>query len=322
MSSHPVSTPYALRWLPRYLACSLIWGTGFALIKVAVDAGVPPGWVAFWRCALGAGVLWLLVLLRRTPVAANRRLWAHALVVGTVLNAAPFTLFALGEQHISSVLAGVWNSTIPLFTLVFVLVLVPDEPPTARRLTGLATGAIGALTVLEVWRGLGDDLLVGSLACLGATTLYGLGYAYTRRFMSGYAISGMSLTAMQLTGATAELAVAAPVLGGRPGWPGPGAAAALVVLGVLGTGLAYLWNLDVIRAVGSTVASTVAYLTPVWASLAGLVALGEPLAWTTVLGALLIVGGVLLTRSSGPRPAPAGRRRAAASAADGSPGTG
>jgi drug/metabolite transporter (DMT)-like permease len=286
-------------WLLRYVACSMIWGSGFALIKIAVDAGVGAPWVGFWRCLLGAAVLWMLVALRRATVPTTARVLTHTLVVGTVLNAVPFSLFALAEQQISSVLAGVWNSTIPLFTLVFALAMLPDERPTVPRLVGLATGCVGALVVLGVWRGVDGDLFAGSLACLLATALYGLGYAYTRRFLADVRAFPITLVAMQLSWATAELTLAAPLLGGAPHWPGLRAALALLVLGAVGTGIAYAWNVSVIRAVGSTVASTVAYLTPLWAALVGVAFLHESLGWNTAIGALLIVSGVLLTRVSG-----------------------
>ncbi|MEU3183830.1 DMT family transporter [Streptomyces sp. NPDC006923] len=299
-----LTTTPAKAWVPQFLICSMIWGSGFALIKIGVEAGIEPGWVAFWRCFFGALVLWALVLVRRLGVPRDRRVWGHALVVGTVLNALPFTLFAWGEQHISSVTAGVWNSTIPLFTLVWVLVMLPDEKPTLRRLVGIGTGLCGALVVLGVWSGGQDSLMKGSLICLVATASYGLGYTYTRRFLSGGDIPAITLTAIQVSWGAIELALFAPLLGGAPHWGGMGPMAAMVVLGAVGTGLAYMWNLSVIRAVGSTVASTVAYLTPLWAAIVGVFFLNESLGWNTVVGALLIVSGVLLTRTAASRPAP------------------
>lgn len=294
----------AKSWVPHFVVCSMIWGSGFALIKIGVRAGIEPGWVAFWRCFFGALVLWTLVLSRRLEVPRDWRVWAHAAVVGTVLNAFPFTLFAWGERYISSVTAGVWNSTIPLFTLIWVLIMLPDEKPTARRLAGIATGLCGALVVLGVWSGGQSSLLKGSLICLIATTSYGLGYTYTRRYLSAGNVPAITLTAIQVGCGAVELAVCAPLMSGAPHWGGPGALAAMVVLGALGTGLAYMWNMSVIRAVGSTVASTVAYLTPLWAAIVGVLFLDESLGWNTAVGALMIVSGVLLTRTSPPKPAP------------------
>ncbi|MFT7836786.1 DMT family transporter [Saccharothrix sp. BKS2] len=306
MSTEPrAQTP---TWLPYFLLCSLIWGSGFALIKIGVEADIAPAWVAFWRCFFGAAVLWLLVLGRRLAVPRSAKVWGHALVVGTVLNALPFVLFALGEQDISSLQAGVWNAMIPLFTLLWVLVMLPSEKPTPRRLAGLVTGFTGALVVLGVWDGVDSSMLAGSIACLVAVASYGLGYTYTRKYLSDVDSPALTLTAMQIGLATVELALLAPFSTGSPSlpiWPGAGPMLAMVVLGTIGTGVAYMWNLNVIRAVGSTVASTVAFLTPMWAALIGVLFLDEVLHWNTVLGALLIISGVLLTRPPKREPAAA-----------------
>src|SRR5437763_4541389 len=96
------------QWAPGFVVLSAIWGSSFALIKVAVEAGVAPVWVALWRCLFGALALWAVCLARRVPVPRDQRTWGHAAVVAALLNAVPFALFAYGETHVSSVLAGVW----------------------------------------------------------------------------------------------------------------------------------------------------------------------------------------------------------------------
>ena len=281
----------------KFVLLSAIWGGSFALIKVAVDAGVPAVWVALFRCLFGALTLWAICLARGAAVPLDRRTWGHAAVVALLLNAVPFTLLAHSETRISSVLAGVFNATTPLTTLVFVLLLVPSERMTRARVAGLLVGFTGVLVVLGAWRGLADDVLEGSLAALAATACYGAGFAYTRRFFSGGDHSASALSAVQITCATLQLALVAPALGGGPSWPGTSAAVALVVLGAAGTGLAYVLNLDVIRAAGPAVASTVTYVTPLWSTAIGAVLLGEPVGWHAVVGGVVVIGGVLLARS-------------------------
>ncbi|MGP4016324.1 DMT family transporter [Saccharopolyspora sp. 5N708] len=285
-------------WLPGFVLLSAIWGSSFVLIKVAVDAGVAPLWVALARCLFGAATLWGVCAVQRASLPRDLRTWGHAAVVALLLNAVPFTLFAYGETQVSSVLAGVWNATTPLTTLVFVLLLVPQENPTPRRIVGLLIGFGGVLVVLGVWHGVGGGVLVGSLACLGATTCYGAGFAYTRRFFSGRTESAAALTTVQLTCATAQLALGAVVFGSVPRWPGLTAVGALVLLGAVGTGLAFLLNLRVIRAAGSTIASTVTYATPLWSTALGAILLAEPVGWNTVLGGALVIAGVLFARSA------------------------
>lgn len=286
----------ATRWAPGFVLLSAIWGASFVLIKVAVDAGVAPVWVAFWRCFFGALALGAICVGRRAAWPRELRTWGHAAAVAALLNAAPFALFAFGETLVSSVLAGVWNATTPLTTLLFVLLLVREERPTVRRLLGLLLGFLGVLLVLGVWQGVHGGLLVGSLACLAATTCYGAGFAYTRRFFSGRREAASTLSAMQIGCATVELALVAPAVGGAPSWPGFAAAGCLVVLGALGTGVAFLLNMRVIRAAGSTIASTVTYLTPLWSTVLGGLLLAEPVGWNTVVGGVVIIAGVVFAR--------------------------
>ncbi|MFD5461549.1 DMT family transporter [Kitasatospora sp. NPDC127059] len=294
------------RWWPGFVALSVIWGASFALIKVAVDAGVPPVWVALWRSLLGATTLWAVLLLRGGRAPRDRALWGHSAAVAVLLNTVPFTLFSFGETRVSSVLAGVMNATTPLFALLFAVLTVPEERrPGARRLAGLALGFVGVLTVLGVWRGLGAGELTGALACLAAACCYGAGFAYLRRFLSGRPETATTLSAAQITCATVELALIAPAAGGAPHWPGGAAATALLVLGALGTGLAYLLNLGLVRAAGTAVASAVTYVMPLWSTALGAALLAEPVGWNALAGGVLVVAAVVLTRSPGARPAAA-----------------
>lgn len=293
------------RWWPGFTALSAIWGASFALIKVAVDAGVPPVWVALWRCLAGALTLWAVLVARGEPVPRDRALWGHSAVVAVLLNTVPFTLFSYGETRISSVLAGVMNATTPLFTVLFAVLTVPAERrPGARRLIGLALGFAGVLTVLGIWHGSGPDsgsgtgsgVAVGGAACLAAACCYGAGFAYTRRFLAGRPETVTTVSALQIGCAATELALVAPLAAGLPHWPGTGVAVALLALGAVGTGVAYLLNLSVIRAAGTTVASAVTYVTPLWSTLLGAALLAEPVGWNALAGGALVIAAVALTR--------------------------
>ncbi|MEU7476404.1 DMT family transporter [Lentzea sp. NPDC042327] len=286
----------------KFVLLSAIWGSSFALIKVAVDAGVPPVQVALARCLFGALALWLICAVQKAAVPRDARTWGHAAVVAVLLNSVPFTLLAFGESTVDSVLAGVLNATTPLTTLAFALLVVPGEQVTRTRLAGLLLGFAGVLVLLGVWRGLDGDVLAGGLACLGATTCYGAGFACTRRFLSGVPHRASALSAVQITCATAQLGLAAPLLSGPPSWPGWSALLALLVLGAAGTGYAYVLNLDLIRAAGPTVAASVTYVTPLWSTALGAVLLAEPVGWHTVVGGAVVIGAILLTRRPARRP--------------------
>jgi drug/metabolite transporter (DMT)-like permease len=278
-------------WPARLLLLGAIWGTSFLLIKIGVRAFTPVQ-VAFGRMLFGVLALVPVVLVQRTQLPRDVRTWAHLGVAALLLNSAPFTLFAVGEQHVSSVLAGIWNGATPLFVLLVVLATLPEERPTRDRVLGLALGFAGVLVVFGAWRGIGHGELVGNAACLGATLLYGFGFPYARRYL---AMGGLTIAALafgQLAIGTLEVAVALPFAGGVPETLPAGPLAAIVALGAIGTGAAYLLNYSIIRDAGATAASTVGYLVPVFAALAGVSLLDEPLSWNEPVGGLLVLIGV------------------------------
>jgi drug/metabolite transporter (DMT)-like permease len=273
----------------------VIWGFSFLLIKVA-DPVFGPVWVALLRILLGLLALAVVLVLRRVPLPGGRRLWAHLAVAALLFNVLPFTLFAVGELHTSSVLAGILNATTPLFTLPAVLLLVPAERPSATRLLGLVIGLLGVVVVLAPWHGAGVGGLFGNLLCLLAAASYGLGFAYTRRFLSDTGAGPLALSAVQLLCAAIELGIVTAVGRIAPTGLSAGGLAAVVALGAAGTGLAYTLNYSIVRDAGPTTASTVTYLIPIVATLAGVALLGDPLGWEQPLGTVVVLAGAALAQ--------------------------
>jgi drug/metabolite transporter (DMT)-like permease len=287
-------------WLPAYLCIALLWGCSFLFIKVAVGQ-LHPLYVSLARVGVGALTLLAVLAVTRQRLPRDPRLWAHLGVVAVLMNTAPFTLFGFGEQRVSSVLAGIWNATTPLFTLLVTLSVFRQERPTRSRMLGLAVGFVGVLVVLGVWRGVGGAGLAGQLMCGGAAVCYGFGLPYTRRFVAGRAESGLSVAAAQLVVATAQLAVLAPLLAGAPAAVTglrPPVVASVLALGALGTGIAFALNYRVIRVAGTTTSASVTYLMPVVSTAAGAVLLGEPLTWYEPVGALVILAGVAIAQGA------------------------
>ena len=285
-----------MRWPVQLLLVALIWGASFMFIKVELDAGLSPWHVAFLRCAFGAPALLLILVVTKDRLPRGREVWGHLLVIGTLMNAAPFLLFAYGETQVSSLLAGIFNALTPLMTLLFSLSLLPDEPPTAEKLAGLAVGFAGVLVVLAPWEGLGGGSLLGALACIGAATCYGLGFPYLRRHVSGRPETGVAISALQVSLA-GLLLLPFTALGSLPDEvPGVKVWLSIVALGALGTGVAYIFNFNVVRAAGAQTASMVTYVVPVFAVLFGVTLLNEPLSWHEPVGGALIILGVALAQ--------------------------
>lgn len=285
----------------QYGAAALVWGSSFLFMKVALD-GMSPAQVASGRLWLGAVTLVAVMLVLRRPWPRGRRAWWHLGVLGVLLCVIPFQLFAWAGQHLASGLSSILNATTPLMTSLAVAAVLPAERLTARQRLGLAVGALGVVVVVGPWTYLGDGALAAPLpavlACLGATACYGLGMTYLRRFVRPLGLPAESVAAGQVVVAAAVMLLAAPVIATGPvalTWP---IVLAMITLGVLGTGMAYVWNTRVVVAWGAQRASTVTYLTPVVGVLLGILVLGERLHWYEPVGGVLVVLGVVVAQGA------------------------
>jgi drug/metabolite transporter (DMT)-like permease len=282
-------------WQVQFAVLAAIWGSSFLLIKVS-DESFTPLQVALGRVVCGTLALVAIALVRRERLAFSRQAWLHLAVAALLFNSIPFALFAWGETRTSSVLAGIWNAATPLFTLPFALLLVRGDRPSRMRVASVGLGFVGVLVVLGLWRGTSGGAFVGNLACVGAAACYGLGFAYTRRFLSG-GHSPVALATGQLLCATVELSLVTLPLGHAPHAVSLRSTASVVTLGALGTGIAYALNYGVIRAAGITVASTVTYIVPVFSTVLGVAVLSEPLRWNAPVGGAIVLAAAALAQN-------------------------
>ena len=260
--------------LPRIGLLALIWGSAFLWIKLA-DRGLSPVEVTFARLALGAAVLFAIVLARREPVPRSLRLWGHIAVAALFANAVPYLLFAIAEQTVNSSTAGIINATTPLWTVVLALAVRHQKTVTSWQAAGLIVGFLGALLIFSPWSTSSGLTSAGGLECLAASISYAISYIYMDRFLARRGISPVTLSACQLLAASVMLAIALAVVGVRTPHFTAMSVAAIAVLGIIGTGFAYVLNYQIITSEGATVASTVTYLLPVVAIILGVLVLNE-----------------------------------------------
>jgi drug/metabolite transporter (DMT)-like permease len=277
----------------QFALLATAWGASFLFIKVGLR-GLSPAQVVWARMMFGAAALGLLVVLQRRPVPRDARLWGHLTVVAVLLCIAPFLLFAWAEQHISSGLASILNATTPLLAMLLAAVALPEEKFTRPKTLGLLLGFAGVVTITGAWQGLdvGHDALA-QLACLGATTCYGLAFVYLRRFVAHRGVPAVSQAFIQVFAGAVLMLIATPWVAITPIHLDPGVVSSMLILGVTGTGLAYVWNNNVVSAWGATNAASVTYLTPVAGVVLGALVLGEPLHWNQPVGAVLVILGIL-----------------------------
>ena len=280
--------------LVRLLILAAIWGCSFLFIKVSLE-GLTPVQVVLGRITLGAAVLAAIVGARHGRMPRDWSTWAHLAVVSVLNTLLPFYFFAWGEQRVASSLAGIYNATTPLFTLLVAMAALPAERPTRARFAGIGLGFLGVVVVLAPWRGLAGSSLTGQLACLSAAACYGLGIVYTRRFLSDRGHAPLVLAAGQLLCSSGMLLLAVPLWANAAPTATPRVVGSILALGVLGTGIAYLLFYRLIGEIGATSASTVTYVIPLFAVALGVLTLGERIGWNDFVGAAVVVVGIAVT---------------------------
>ncbi|WP_107482958.1 DMT family transporter [Streptomyces sp. M41(2017)] len=292
----PARPRTALDWRIRFGVLSLVWGFSFLLIKVGTD-GYAPFQVTFGRLLFGTAVLVAAMAVKRERLPRGARTWGHLTVAALLLNALPFSLFAYSELTIPSTLAGICNATSPLWGMALSLVALSEDRPTRRRVAGLGIGFLGVLTVLGVWQGFHGLDATGTAMALLASLSYPVGWIYVRRTLAGTGASHLSMTGAQLLLATVQLAVVTPLFTSLPSRFPVVPLLAIVALGALGTGFAIFLQYGIVAEVGPTTAQMVTYFIPVIATAAGVAILGESLAWSTPVGAVIVLAGAALTQA-------------------------
>lgn len=281
----------------QFVLCGVIWGSSFLFMKVALT-GISPAQVAWSRLVLGGLTLGLFVLLRRDRLPRRLGIWAHMTVLAVTFCVVPFLLFSWAQQHVTSGLASIYNATTPIMTAVMAWAIFRVEKLKPAQILGIAVGILGVMIIIAPWQGLDlSQSLIAQLAILGATACYGFSLAYMRRFVSSTGMSALVFSFLNIGLGAAIMVLLTPVLVLTPVRLDLWVIGSVVLLGCLGTGVAYIWNQNTLRAWGPTRASTVTYITPVVGVLLGVLILGETLSWNEPVGALVVFLGILLAQN-------------------------
>lgn len=277
------------RGFAALISLGALWGASFLFIRVAV-----PELGAFVLVAARVGLAALALTLFAL---AGRRalklwgLWLPLLFVGFFNTAVPFSLISAAEVHLTASLAAILNSTTVMFTALVAAFWLGD-PLTARKISGVLLGVLG-VAVLVGWDPLplSPVVLLSVAAVLGASLCYGIGGVFTKRVFAG--VPSLTLAAGQQTAAAGfMIPLAATDLPNET--PSVTAALCVLALAIPSTAVAYLLFFYLIRTVGPTSTSTVTLIVPVFGLLFGVLFLGEPVGWGTVIGLLIILCSVVL----------------------------
>jgi len=279
---------------------SAIWGVPYLFIRVAVDAGVPPAFIAWARVALAAALLLPFALRRGALRGLRGRSGAIAAYAACEI-AVPFVLIAMGERYISSSLTAILIATMPLFVALLSLRLSTADQPTGLRLLGLVIGLGGVVALLGVDVAGRPAELLGAALILVATLGYAAAPIIVSRRLAD--LDPLGPVAASLTISAVALL---PAVLARPPQAIPASALwAIAVLGVVCTALGLVVFFQLIAEAGPSRASVITYINPLVAVLLGVVVLGEHLGAMSVAGLALILGGSWLAT----RPSPSSTER-------------
>lgn len=266
-----------------------IWGASFLFIEIGIR-DMSPSVVAWARVALGAAVLvpfaWYRGVLRVPGATVGLIVFLAATQV-----AAPFVLIGEGQEEITSSLSGILVASTPLWTALLAIRLDPSQRSEGIQLWGIFAGLLGVGLLLGVdLRGTSAEIIGGTLVLL-ASLGYAIGGLVTRLKLPGAAGAGV---AAWVTLTATILLTPFAILSAPSETPGLGPVAAVVALGIVGTGVAFAIFFELMTTIGPARTFTVTYLSPGFAVVYGAVLLDEPIGIATVAGLALILAGSYL----------------------------
>ena len=285
-------------WVAMYSVAGLIWGGSFLFVEYALTALTPIG-VAFWRTTFGAIAMVVAMAIYKSKLPIGFDAWKKLTIAGLLMSAIPFTLFAYAQTYVSSALASILNAVTPIATVIVMLIAFRSEKLKPHVIVGLFVGLVGVFIVLGVWQGFGDNEPLAILALLLAVTCYGIGTPYVRNYVAPLKLS-TEVSVFGQIGTAALVLLPIYLVSGQYFTQVPSfeAIGSVVAIGALGSGVAYLLFYRVLDVVGSAIASSVTYITPMIAVILGVLILNEELHWYEPVGGLIIILGAAISQGS------------------------
>ncbi|UGS33779.1 DMT family transporter [Capillimicrobium parvum] len=277
----------SLRAWSCFAAVSVLWGIPYLFIKLAVDDGLPPVFVAWSRLVIGAVIL-LAIAWRMGVLAEMRGRLRWGLLWGLTEMAIPFSLIPFGEQRVSSSLTAILIASAPLMVALLAIRLDPAERARGARLAGLVVGLAGVVALMGIDVAGRSEEMLGAGAVLLATLCYAVGPFTLRGPLAGIDTIAVVTVAMVF----GALALTPLALADLPAaMPSATASASLVVLGVACSAAALVLFAILVAEVGGGRAIVITYVSPIVAVALGVTVLGESLGVGAVAGLLLILAG-------------------------------
>ena len=267
-------------------AIAALWGASYLFIKVALE-DLPPPAVVWIRCALGA-LLLLPLAIRRGALAPLRGHLRDVAIFAVVQVSVPFILISVGEQEVSSSLAGILVATAAVWTAMLAPFLDRDDSLGIVGVAGVAIGIAGVALILGVDVGGDGAELAGAGLIVLASLSYGLSGFFLKRRLKGLPAIGVVTGTMVASTVYLLPATLITLPSEAPGLETVGAMAAL---GLGCTGVAFVLFYMLISEAGPSRAAIVAYVSPAFAVVYGVTLLDESFTFGTAAGLVLIIAG-------------------------------
>ncbi len=272
-----------------FLGVGITWGASFLFIDVGLEA-FSPGMVTLLRVGLGAATLALFPSSRR-PI--DRSDWPRLFVVSVLWVAVPLSLFPIAQQWIDSAVAGMLNGIMPMLTAL-IAALMLAEIPAGRQIAGLVVGFGGVVCISLPTIGEGSSAALGVALVVLATVCYALAVNIVAPLQQRYGSLPVLSRALMVATVLVLPRGLTTLPTTMPDWAPIGA---ILVLGIAGTGLAFIAMGTLVGRAGATRASMITYVIPVVALLLGVAILGDQVTPLQVGGCgLVVIGAVLASR--------------------------
>ena len=259
-------------------------------IKIALREVGPITLVAF-RVLFGLLFCIVVIFIQRAPWPRTLKEWFPLLLVGLTNVAIPFFLISWGEKAIDSAVAAILDATVPLFTILIAHYLLRDDKMTVPKVVGLLTGIGGVIILMSKDIGASPSSILGEIAVVVASMFYAGSAVYVRKTTED--TPGILRSAGPLISANFVVWIASFLFESPIHIPHLMLTwIALLFMGVLGSGLAFVMVYYLIHEIGPTRTTMVTYLFPLGGVILGVIFLHEQLTWQLVTGAALIIASL------------------------------
>jgi drug/metabolite transporter (DMT)-like permease len=292
--------------LPYIILQGFLFGSTLVVSRYCVGQFAPTIYIVLRLTIAGLAHILVYGLIRGRRLPTSRRLWKHAILLGTIGTAIPMTSIVASLQYQSSGITSLLLTANPALTVLLANFLLPDEPLTRRKASGVALALSGAVMLILMGENGLPDVVgaspIGYGLVMGAMVVASASAIYVRRFMSD--MDSFDVASVRMWAAALAVMPLSVLIDGldlsRVNGLGYGA---LVYAALVGTFIGLLMAFYIVKRFGATASAIPSYVIPIVATLGGMILLDETVTPGMIGGMAVIVAGIAILNQRG-RPVP------------------